>query len=272
MLKNLIFSGAGLRILALAAVPFAVTYTVLYDQWILLLSSYIYFRIFISTFAKNIGMHRYFSHKAFSTTKVKHIFLTYLSVLSGYGSPFMFSVIHRHHHAFSDTDKDIHSPKAGFWQCVFGWSFKDPEWFFQNRGMNIRNSKDLLRDPHNRFINIYYNKIWVALILITLLIHWKITVFFLLLPAGLETLNANFITNWMGHHSVKRSYRNFETPDMSVNTSFLGILNFGETYHNNHHKYPTRYNFAVMPGEFDFSGWICEKLFVETDPSRQYKF
>jgi stearoyl-CoA desaturase (delta-9 desaturase) len=272
VIKNLIFSGAGLRILALCSIPFAIICTVYTNDWILLILSYIYFRIFISTLAKNIGMHRYFAHRSFTTSKAKHIFLCYLSVLSGYGSPFMFSVIHRHHHANADTDKDIHSPMSGFWQCVFGWSFKDPEWFYKNRGMSIKNSRELLKDPHNKFINEYYNKIWLSLLIITLIINWKITVFFLLLPAGLETINANFITNWAGHKAIKTSYRNFETDDTSVNTKFLGILNFGEPYHNNHHRYPYRYNFAVMPGEFDLSGWICKKFFLETDPSRQYKF
>ncbi len=272
MLKNLIFSGAGLRILALCSIPLSIIYTFSTGNYWLLLISYVYFRVFISTLAKNIGMHRYFAHKSFKTSKYKHIFLTYLSVLSCYGSPFMFSIIHRHHHAYADTDKDIHSPKAGFWECVFGWSFKDPEWFFKYKEMNIRNSKELLKDPHQRFINDYYNKIWITLLLLTILIDWRITIFFLLLPAGLETVNANFITNWLGHTAIKSSYRNYETVDNSVNTKFLSIFNFGEPFHNNHHKYPTRYNFAINPGEFDLSGWVCEKFFVETDPSKQFKF
>ena len=56
------------------------------------------------------------------------------------------------------------------------------------------------------------------------------------------------IINWYAH---KYGEVNFETDNTSRNLFKLDWLMFGEGYHNNHHKYPSRTNFAAAKGEFD---------------------
>ena len=68
-----------------------------------------------------------------------------------------------------------------------------------------------------------------------------------------------FIVNWFGH---KHGYQNFiDTGDCSTNTFPVDILMSGELYQNNHHKYPTKSNFAHKWFEVDF-GYIS-MLFLE---------
>ena len=57
--------------------------------------------------------------------------------------------------------------------------------------------------------------------------------------------------NWFCH---KFGYRNYEVNDTSTNIPFIDIL--GETLHNNHHKYPSRPNFAHKWFEFDGTYYI----------------
>ena len=57
------------------------------------------------------------------------------------------------------------------------------------------------------------------------------------------------IVNWAGH---KYGYQNFkDTNDHSQNTLFVDFLTMGELFQNNHHKFPSRPNFAVKIFEFD---------------------
>ena len=57
------------------------------------------------------------------------------------------------------------------------------------------------------------------------------------------------IINWFAH---KYGHVNFETDNTSKNLFKVDLLMLGEGYHNNHHKNPSRANFAAKKGEFDF--------------------
>ncbi len=66
--------------------------------------------------------------------------------------------------------------------------------------------------------------------------------------------------NWCGH---KYGYRNYETGDQSRNTFPWDVLFVGETFQNNHHKYPNRLNFATRWYELDLGYpviWVLSKL------------
>jgi stearoyl-CoA desaturase (delta-9 desaturase) len=56
------------------------------------------------------------------------------------------------------------------------------------------------------------------------------------------------VINWFAH---KYGHVNFETDNTSKNLFKVDLLMLGEGYHNNHHKYPSRPNFAAKRGEFD---------------------
>jgi stearoyl-CoA desaturase (Delta-9 desaturase) len=56
------------------------------------------------------------------------------------------------------------------------------------------------------------------------------------------------LVNWCGH---KYGYVNYDTRDRSRNTVNLDFLLMGELFQNNHHKFPSRANFAVKWFEFD---------------------
>ena len=67
-----------------------------------------------------------------------------------------------------------------------------------------------------------------------------------------------FIVNWFGH---KHGYRNFKKlHDNSKNTLFIDFLMMGELYQNNHHKFPTKTNFAFRWFEFDIGFFIIKIL------------
>ena len=76
----------------------------------------------LSVVGTSIAQHRYFGHRTFTTNRVTNFILALLATLSTSGSIIHWSAIHRHHHAHSDTEHDIHSPRhIGFIRCFFNW-------------------------------------------------------------------------------------------------------------------------------------------------------
>lgn len=84
-------------------------FSILYvHQWYLIpigiLSMYIF-----GAFSE-IGIHRYFSHNSFKTTKFKEKVLRLFAFMAGQGPIISWATVHRIHHKYADTINDPHSP------------------------------------------------------------------------------------------------------------------------------------------------------------------
>ena len=69
---------------------------------------------YLSLFMQTFLQHRYAAHGAFSMSKFWECFfylVAYITQGSSYVSPRAYGIMHRMHHAYTDTDKDPHSPK-----------------------------------------------------------------------------------------------------------------------------------------------------------------
>ena len=68
---------------------------------------------FLSLFFQTFFQHRYASHQMFTVNKFwERVFYiqAYLFEGSSYLNPRAYAMMHREHHAYSDTEKDPHSP------------------------------------------------------------------------------------------------------------------------------------------------------------------
>src|SRR5690242_11189693 len=75
-------------------------------------------------FAIGAGYHRYFSHRAYRTSRAFQFALAALSQSSAQKSVLWWASKHRHHHLHSDTEADVHSPRhRGFIYSHLGWIF-----------------------------------------------------------------------------------------------------------------------------------------------------
>lgn len=231
----------------------AVTYAITQGLWLYLLLSLVILK-FNNLFGLSIGLHRYFCHRGFKTTQLKHNLLLALSVLTGQGTPITWTAHHLHHHKHSDTDKDLHSPRLGFFYTVFIWPIA------ANQEVTIV-PKPLLKDKAVVGIHRHYFKIWTILILSTLTVSWYITVFVVVIPAGLGVIHANLFSNYLSHLKLPGSYHSFVTNDTSYNNKWIQRWQLGEGLHNNHHADMSNYNQASKPDEFDIAAWTVDKCF-----------
>jgi stearoyl-CoA desaturase (delta-9 desaturase) len=159
------------------------------------------------------------------------------------------------HHAFSDTEKDPHTPHHSSNVFSMMWKTKD----IYN---NILNYKDL---PERRFVENIPNwdlierigDSWISRIgwgtfYVLFYIHFvpsDMWYLFLLIPIHfLMGPVHGAIVNWSGH---MYGYQNFDNNDKSRNSLAMDVLMMGELYQNNHQKLPNRVNFGVKWFEFD---------------------
>ncbi len=215
---------------------------------------------YLSLFCQTFFLHRYSAHKMFTMNKFWErffYFLTYISQGSSYLSPRAYAILHRMHHAFSDTEKDPHSPHHTKNVFTMMWSTKE----IYNAVLSRK------REVEHRFERNYpeWNLIeklgdsWVSrigwgllysafyiLAYIYLDMHWA---FFFLLPIHfLMGPIHGAIVNWSGH---KYGYQNFDNQDESKNSLIFDFLMLGELFQNNHHKRPNSINFGQKWFEFD---------------------
>ena len=246
-------------------------YTVYSGDWMYWLASYIYFRC-LWFFTNNIGLHRYFAHRGYKTGPKRHKFLAWITVLAGVGSPFTWTIHHRHHHQYSDVfdengyTKDIHSPNENKWASIFGtWAIQPLEWWTVEKQVRTV-PKDLVKDPTVMFIHKWYYPMWSAIFVGSwLLVDWQFTLFFVLQPIGWNLVHGALI-NYFNHTKWPGSYRNYDSNDTTWNNVYIHMFLLGEGLHNNHHAQGWNYNQAHKPGEFDPAAWVIDHFFkVEDD-------
>jgi stearoyl-CoA desaturase (delta-9 desaturase) len=220
----------------------------------------------LSVFMQTFFLHRYAAHRMFTMSpraeKVFH-FLTWLFQGSSYLNPRGYAILHREHHAFSDTERDPHSPHL----CK---GFFDMNWRTATRYAALWRGTV---QPEGRFLGGYPT--WPALertgdnwmvrvgfgaaYTIPYILwapHWA---FFLLLPLQwfMGPLHGA-IVNWAGH---MYGYRNFEVGDKSRNTLPFDFVTLGELFQNNHHRYPQSLDFSARAWEIDPAFWVI-RLFA----------
>ena len=246
-----------LAILGLISIVFTILYAINNNEYELIFYSLIVYKIF-GLLANQISLHRYLGHGSFTTGKWRHALLVWISIFIGQGSPLRVVSVHRCHHKYSDTLEDVHSPLNNSWLRLFWYTFESKEWAKMKK-MII--PKDLVRDKQIMFIHDNYSYIWIFIILVSLLISWKLTVFYVLANVGWNVLHVTLFRVILIHTKLPGSYRNFNTSDYSWNNKLIVLLDIGEGLHNNHHMYPNKYDQAMAPGEFDPAGWVIKHFF-----------
>lgn len=201
---------------------------------------------FIRVFAWEAGSHRYFSHRAFNTSRVFQCVLAVLAAASAQRGPLWWAAHHRAHHRHSDQPGDPHSPiQRGFWYAHLGWVLDQDK-----LNTDLDAVKDLSRFPELVWINQYHYLFPYVLFAGTFLIGHYTTVLgrsglgasavvWLFFLPTLLSLHATFVVNTLTHARTPgwMNSRRFETGDTTTNSWLLAIPTMGASWHNNHHRY-----------------------------------
>ena len=236
-----------------------------------------------------VGFHRLFTHRSFKTTRGVRAVFAVLGSMAVEGSVIEWVATHRKHHDFSDCEGDPHSPHAeqapGWRGAVRGLAHAHVGWMFRGKDMANpgRYAKDLLADVDLRFISRTF-PLWVVAGLalpfglgvaltgslvggLTGLLWGGAVRIFLLHHA---TFSINSLCHFFGRAP-------FGTGDESRNLAWLAPITFGESWHNNHHAFPTSARHGLGRWQLDPGAWVIAGLercrlawdVVRVSPERQ---
>ncbi|MBZ0263893.1 acyl-CoA desaturase [bacterium] len=212
---------------------------------------------YFSGFMQTFFLHRYASHRIFTMSKFwERMFylLTFLTQGSSFLNPRAYAIMHRMHHAHSDTEKDPHSPVQHGNVFKMMWHTYKVYSDIVNRRTNLGGEFDTNLPEWKEFdravSGIPMRLVFVGFYTLFYLRFARSPWQFLLLPVHIVMGPVHgAIVNWFGH---RVGYRNSDDiHDNSRNTLPFDFLTQGELFQNNHHRYPGRPNLAIKWFEFD---------------------
>ena len=203
--------------------------------------------------------HRYFSHRAFRTSRAMQFVMAVLGCTAGQRGALWWAGHHREHHVTSDSPADPHSPRQ------HGWLYSHTLWFMTrgNFATPASRVRDWLKFPELRWLERFD---WVPFVALAIGCYW--------LGAGLESsvpalgtsgpqmlvwgffvstvvlYHATYTINSVAHGFGSRRYN---TNDDSRNNVWLALFTLGEGWHNNHHRYPASARQGFFWWELDLS-------------------
>jgi stearoyl-CoA desaturase (delta-9 desaturase) len=210
----------------------------------------------LSVFFQTFFHHRYGAHRMVTMSKGWERFFylcTYVAQGSSFLSPRAYAILHRMHHAFSDTGKDPHSPTnfSNVLKMMLATKKRYDDFAYRRAEPEARFDGGYPEWPlidklgQNWIMRVAWGASYVLFYLKFATAPWM----YALLPLHFVMGPIHgAIVNWCGH---RYGYRNFDNGDQSCNTLVLDVLTNGELFQNNHHKFGMSPNFAVRWFEID---------------------
>lgn len=204
-------------------------------------------------FAVTAGYHRYFSHRSYSTSRPFQFFLAVLAQSTAQRSVLWWAAKHRHHHLYSDTSEDVHSPRhTGFFYSHVGWLFAR-----RHDVADLSKVPDLERYVELRWLHKVEVLPAVLLAGICFLVASWAGLIVGFLWSTVLVYHATFCINSLAH---VRGSKRYVTGDDSRNNVVLAILTMGEGWHNNHHAFPSSVQQGFRWWEIDVSLYVLKLL------------
>jgi stearoyl-CoA desaturase (Delta-9 desaturase) len=221
-----------------------------------------------------VGYHRLFTHRAFQTKQWVRWAFAILGSMAVEGPVLAWVADHRKHHQFSDVEGDPHSPHVGggngfvaaarnLFHAHVGWLF-----VHEGRADIAKYVPDLIAERGMKTINKLFG-VWLAVSLVVpaaigyaISGTWQGTLTALLWGGAIRIFLLHHVTfsiNSICHFWGRRSFR---SSDESRNVWLLSLISFGESWHNNHHAFPSSafHGLRRVEAALDPGGWVITGL------------
>ena len=202
----------------------------------------------------SIGLHRGVIHKTYKTSKIVRNSLIYLFVLTGLGSPLNWLKLH-YYRDYWQNRLDCppyfaykHSLLTDYW-----WNLH-----LQFTAKDIERYQIPEADLNDRWI-LWLHKTWYLHNLFFIILVFSLTDINTVLITMFLRIALTIIAHWyIGFMTHKYGYARFEIEnanESAYNDIILGLISFGEGFHNNHHAHPDSAKFSLKWYEIDM-GWF----------------
>lgn len=210
-----------------------------------------------------LSYHRQLSHRSFQTPKWLEYILAYCGVLAVQGDPLEWASSHRYHHLHTDTPLDPHSPYEGFWWSHVGWVLDNKATL--DRVYNRNNASDMEAQWYYRMLRDTYAWHVVAQFAALFLIGGLPAVIW---GGALRIVWVWHVTWFVNSASHVWGDQTYNTGDLSRNNWWVGLLAWGEGWHNNHHAFEFSARHGMEWWQVDVTWgmiWAMEKLGLATN-------
>jgi fatty-acid desaturase len=207
----------------------------------------------------SVGMHRRFIHRSYECRKWLERALVYIGVVVGVAGPFGVLRIHderdwaQRQGACHDFFAHHRPPLVDlFWQLNCRFHFAAPPRFAIEG--------EFANDRWYRFLQ----KTWMlqqtpVAALCYLFGGWGWVVWGVAVRVSLSVVGHWSITYWC-HNPGPGTWRVKGAAVQASNLPGLGLLTYGECWHNNHHAFPESARIGLEPGQLDPAAWIIERF------------
>jgi stearoyl-CoA desaturase (Delta-9 desaturase) len=207
---------------------------------------------FIRMFFITAAYHRYFAHRSFKMNRVMQFLLALGGATAAQKGPLWWAGHHRHHHKYSDTFEDIHSPKRGFWWSHIGWILCD-----KYKATPTELIEDFSKYPELRFLDRFH---LLPPMILGAFVYMAWGPSALLIGFFLSTVllyHGTFTVNSLAHVFGSRRYA---TRDTSRNSLFIALITCGEGWHNNHHHFQSTAKAGFYWWEIDITYYVLKVM------------
>ena len=236
-----------------------------------------------------VGFHRHLTHRSFKAKRWLRGLLAIFGSVAIEGPVISWVADHRKHHTYSDQEGDPHSPHVGHGGglrgALKGLGHAHVGWLFihTHRGARKRYARDLIEDPLISFVDRTF-LVWVLAGFVAAFgLGYAIggtldaALTGLLWGAGVRMLVVHHVTYSINSLCHFFGRQRFPTDDESRNLFWLALPTFGESWHNNHHAFPTSAEHGLKRWEIDPSALVIRGLerlglvwdVVRIEPERQ---
>lgn len=234
-----------------------------FPGWGVLAASYALF--WLGGLGTTVAYHRAIAHRSLRLNRAVEFVLVLFAIFNGSGSPATWTANHRFHHANSDTEDDISSPRHGFWWAHLRWLWQ------------------VGQSPVERWapeMQTGYWKFWtrwqVPILAVSLFIGLPFVgqwgwgaVFWMGAIRLMFALHAQCAANSISH--MKKDAAPGEPS--SQNVAWLGVVQAfqGENWHGNHHGRPGAARLGWTWRQVDLGWWTIvalERVRLATDVRR----
>jgi stearoyl-CoA desaturase (delta-9 desaturase) len=208
-------------------------------------------------FGITLSFHRQLSHRSFQTPKWLEYIFAYCGILAIQGDPIEWVSSHRHHHKYCETDRDPHTPFEGLWWSHMGWLLDHTA--SKSRTADQTNAPDMTNDPFYRWIQKTYP---IHILLSAAAFYAWGGLPYLVWGVAVRAVWVYHITWLVNSASHVWGYKTYKTPtnDESRNNWWVGVLAFGEGWHNNHHAFQNSARHGLEWYQWDPTWWVIRSL------------
>ncbi|MBS1797222.1 MAG: fatty acid desaturase, partial [Acidobacteria bacterium] len=182
----------------------------------------------VGSLGVGLGYHRLLTHRSFKAPRRLEYLLTVFGALAVQDDAPRWVTTHRLHHRFTETDKDPHSTRPGFWWAHVGWIVRGRA-NDHDAATIAKYVPDLVKDKfHTTLARFFYLPLIASGIVLFAFGGW---------PLVLWGVFARVVFGWHSTWLVNSAThtwgaRPFATRDDSTNNLLIALLTFGEGWHN----------------------------------------